>query len=228
MSLAFSKEHSLSDQQCQSTMKFWDVNEVLKHLQTLHPLNELSLKLLSFKVVMLLALLSGQRCQTLHSLTTRDMKVYHNKVVFIVSELTKTSKPGKHCTTLEFLSYDNDPRLCLVSCLKEYLDRTANMRQDHQKLLVSYQKPHKAISKDTLARWLKQELKLAGIDTSIFGAHSTRAASTSAAKAHNVSIATIMTFAGWSSENTFRKFYNKAITSTKENFGQKLLDALHL
>ena len=71
----------------------WDVNEVLKHLQTLHPLNELSLKLLSFKVVMLLALLSGQRCQTLHSLTTRDMKVYHNKVVFIVSELTKTSKP---------------------------------------------------------------------------------------------------------------------------------------
>ena len=59
------------------------------------------------------------------------------------------------------------------------------MRQDHQKLLVSYQKPHKAISKDTVAQWLKEELKLAGIDTSIFGAHSTRATSTSAAKAHN-------------------------------------------
>lgn len=177
----------------------WDVNEVLKHLQTLQPLNELSLKLLSFKVVMLLALLSGQRCQTLHSLTTRDMKVYHNKVVFIVSELTKTSKPGKQCPTLEFLSYDKDPCLCLVSCLKEYLDRTANMRQDHHKLLVSYQKPHKSIFKDTVARWLKRELKLAGIDTSIFGVHSTRAASTSAAKAHNVSITTIMKSAGWSS-----------------------------
>lgn len=206
----------------------WDVNEVLKHLQTLHPLNGLSLKLLSFKVVMFLALLSGQRCQTLHSLTTRDMKVYHNKVVCIVSELTKTFKPGKQCTSLELLSYDNDPRLCLVTCRKEYLDRTANLRQDHQKLLVSYQKPHKAISKDTVARWLKKELKLAGINTSIFGAHSTRAASTSAAKAHNVSIATIITSAGWSSENTFRKFYNKAITSTKGNFGQKLLDTLHL
>ena len=72
------------------------------------------------------------------------------------------------------------------AALKEYLDRTANMRQDHHKLLVSYQKPHKSISKDTVARWLKQELKLAGIDTSTFGAHSTRAASTSAAKAHNV------------------------------------------
>lgn len=177
---------------------------------------------------MLLALLSGQRCQTLHSLTTRDMKVCHNKIVFSVSELTKTSKPGKQCTPLEFLSYDKDPFLCVVSCLTEYLDRTANMRQDHQKLLVSYQKPHKAISKDTVARWLKHELKLAGIDTSTFGAHSTRAASTSAAKDHNVSITTITKFAGWSSESTFRNFYNKAIASTKENFGQKLLDALHL
>ena len=102
------------------------------------------------------------------------------------------------------------------------------MRQEHQKLLVSYQKPHKAISKDTVARWLKQELKLEGIDTSTFGAHSTRAASTSAAKAHNVSITTIMKSAGWSSESTFRKFYNKATASPKENFGQKGLDALHL
>ena len=115
-----------------------------------------------------------------------------------------------------------DPRRCLVSCLQEYLDRTADLRQDHQNLLVSYHKPHKAISKDTVARWLKQELKLAGIDTSTFRVHSIRAASTSAAKAHNVSNTTIMESAGWYSEGTFRKFYNKAITSTKENFGQKL------
>lgn len=123
-----------------------DVNEVLKHMQTIYPHNGLSLKLLSFKVVMLLAFVPGQCCQTLHSLTTRDMKVIQEKVVFIVSELMKTSKSGKQCTTLEFQSSDTDPRLCLVSCLKKYLDRTANMRQDHQKLLVSFQKPHKAIS----------------------------------------------------------------------------------
>ena len=82
---------------------------------------------------MLMALLSGQRCQTLHALNTSNMKVYDNKIVFIVSDLLKSSKPGKQCTTLEFVSYDKDPRLCLVSYLKEYLDRTADMRQDHQK-----------------------------------------------------------------------------------------------
>ena len=69
---------------------------------------------------------------------------------------------------------------------------------------------------------------VAGIDTSTFGVHSTRAASTSAAKAHNVSITTIMKSAGWSSKSTFSKFYKKAIAGAKENFGQKLLDALHL
>ena len=204
----------------------WDINKVLKHLQTLHPIHGLSLKLLSFSYVtspLVWAMLPNTSFSNY-----KGHESLSNKVVFIVSELTKTFKPGKQCTTFEFISYDNDPRLCLVSYLKEYLDRTANMTQDHLKLLVSYQKPHKTISKDTLALWLKQELKLVGIDTSIFGAHSTKAESTSAAKTHNVSIATIMTSAGWSSENTFRTFYNKAMTSTKENFGQKLLDALHL
>ena len=60
-----------------------------------------------------------------------------------------------------------------------YLERTKNLRHDHHKLLFSYQKPHGPASKDTVSRWLKLELKLAGIDTSTFSAHSTRAASTS-------------------------------------------------
>ena len=52
------------------------------------------------------------------------------------------------------------------------------MPQNHQKLIVSYQKPHRPISKDTVARWLKQVLRPAGIDTPTFGAHYTRVAST--------------------------------------------------
>ena len=56
------------------------------------------------------------------------------------------------------------------------------MRHDHHKLPVSYQKPHRPVSKDTVGRWLKMELKLAGKDTSTFSAHSTRTASTSAEK----------------------------------------------
>ena len=204
----------------------WDVNTVLEHLKTLHPAGTLPLKLLSLKIVMLMAILSGQRCQTIHALTTKDMKVSEDKVMFIVTDLLKTTKPGKECTKLEFLSFDEDPRICVVRYLSEYLKRTKDMRHDHYKLLVSYQRPHRPVSKDTVSRWLKTELKLAGIDTSTFTAHSTRAASTSAAKAQKLSITTTMDSAGWSSENTFMKYYNKTISKPTDKFGKQLLNAL--
>lgn len=156
-----------------------DVNTVLEHLKTLHPAETLSLKSLSLKIVILMAVLSGQYYQTTHALTTKDMKTSNNKVMFIVNDLLKTTKPGKVCTKSEFLSFDEDPRICVVRYLSEYLG-TKNLRHDHHKLLVSYQKPHRPVSKDTISRWLKMGLKLAGIDTSTFSAHSTRAALTSA------------------------------------------------
>ncbi|CAH3139680.1 unnamed protein product [Porites lobata] len=133
----------------------WDVNTVLEHLKTLHPAETLSLKLLSLKIVILMAVLSGQCCQTIHALTTKDMKTSNNKVMFIVNDLLKTTKPGKVCTKSEFLSFDEDPRICVVRYLSEYLGiqrDTKNLSHDHHKLLVSYQKPHRPVSKDTVSR----------------------------------------------------------------------------
>ena len=46
----------------------WDVNSVLTYLSNLHPRQDLTLKDLTYKTTMLLALLSGQRSQTLHLL----------------------------------------------------------------------------------------------------------------------------------------------------------------
>ena len=45
---------------------------------------------------------------------------------------------------------------------------------------------------DTIGRWLRMVLDNSGIDTTVFRAHSTRAAATSAAKCANVSVSTIM------------------------------------
>ena len=64
------------------------------------------------------------------------MKASNNQVMFLVNDLLKTTKPGKECTKLEFLSFDEDPRFCVVRYLSEYLERTKNMRHDHHKLLV--------------------------------------------------------------------------------------------
>ena len=80
------------------------------------------------------------------------------------------------------------------------------MRAGHDASWLSYCKPFKPVSRDTISRWVKNVLEKAGINTKIFGAHSTRAAATSAAKSANKSINTIMDAAGWSSESTFESF----------------------
>ena len=66
----------------------------------------------------------------------------------------------------------------------------------------------------------------AGINTEIYGAHSTRAASTSAAHRKNIDTNRILATAGWSNENTFSKFYNKTVTDLTSNYGQDLVSAV--
>ena len=68
----------------------WDVKQELNYLQSLHPPESLTLNDLTYKLVMLLAaLLSGQRHQTLHSLGFSDMKLSPEKCVFVIQTLLK-------------------------------------------------------------------------------------------------------------------------------------------
>ena len=95
---------------------------------------------------------------------------------------------------------------------------------NRNQLLLSFQKPFKPVSKDTISRWIKNVLKGAGIDTTKFGAHSTRAASTSAAAREGTPLEVILESAGWSNCQTFAKFYQKPINAPC-NFGSVLLEA---
>ena len=67
-------------------------------------------------------------------------------------------------------------------------------------------------------------LMKAGVDSS-FKAHSTRAASTSAAKNHDVTTKDIMCAADWLRESTFQRFYYKPIGNS---FGKAVLQAAPL
>ena len=71
-------------------------------------------------------------------------------------------------------------------------------------LLLSFQKPFKPVSKDTIFHWIKHVLKDAGIDTTKFAAaHSTRAAATSAAAKAGTPLEVILEAAGCSNCGTF-------------------------
>lgn len=102
----------------------WDVTVVLDYLAKLGPPVKLSFKNLTLKVVMLMALLSGQRRQTLHTLSIDYMQISSEKAVFSINSLLKTSRPGKHLACIEFQAYAPDVSLCIVKHLQQYLKHT--------------------------------------------------------------------------------------------------------
>ena len=193
----------------------WETDTVLNYLRKLSPVRVLNLKRLTFKLVMLIALLTGQRCQTIHALTLSNTTLTDNFVKFRISTLLKQSRPNYHLQELKIKAFAPDRRMCIVRVLKEYIKRTASIRKSDN-LLISYVKPYNAVSKDTISRWVKTVLDLSGVDTSIFSAHSTRSAATTGAKGMHVPLLTIMRTAGWSNANTFSRYYDKSGPDQKD------------
>ena len=192
----------------------WDVDLVLPYLELLFPLDKLTLKELSYNLIMLIALSLGQRCQTLHHLTLPFMVLSSDNCVFDF-----VLDRGKHLAPIELQAY-SDKRLCqcVVAAIRKYIHRTKDP-------FISYQKPYGPVSKSTAAQWIWDVLHRAGqpgVDTSCFGAHSMLSASTSAAVVKGTPMDTVLKAAGWSGGAIFSKYYKKAPVA---NMGQCLLDS---
>ena len=181
----------------------------MKHLSTLYPYEKLALKDLTYKVLILILLVSSQRRQTVHSLDLRHLCVEEDKYIFDTVEHMKTSSPRN--PRIEIARYEPDVSICPFTYLKAYINTTKFLRKDETKLFVSYVRPHKPVSRDTISRWTKETLHLCGVDTKVFSAHSTRSASVSKASAKDVPVHEIMARAGWKSAETFHKYYNKPV-----------------
>ena len=86
--------------------------------------------------------------------------------------------------------------------------------------IITYGKPHKPASSDTISRWIKDEFGKAGINMNVYTAHSYRAASANKARDNSVSITETLKRGCWKKENTFQTFYSRDITNqnSKEDF----------
>ena len=189
----------------------WDVSVMLNYLRSISPASRLNLLTLSAKLVTLCALVTGHRCQTLHALNINDLHLSSFRAVFHIEALLKTNSPRNPTTVVSFSPFREDRRICVYTYLKHYLKRTKAIRSSNQ-LFVSTQSPHSAVTKDTIAWWIKLIMTKAGIDTNVFKAHSTRAAASSAAS-RTVDITHVLCTADWRSEKTFAKFYHKPIVN---------------
>ena len=115
--------------------------------------------------------------------------------------------------TVELRCFLSNEHICPVTTLRVYLDKTASVRAvtGSSQLLISFRKPHAPVSCDTIARWIKRALKLAGVDITVFSAHSARSACASAHSAAGVPVNDTLAKMGWSNAKTFHTFYHKKV-----------------
>ena len=201
----------------------WDVRILFNFLRSIPHQRELSLELLSKKLAILIGILAGgHRSQTIHSINVLDIKATAEKCIIPIYTPIKQTKKGKHLKPLEFKVYPHEEKLCVVHNLTTYLDRTRSVRKSAS-LFLSYHKPHKPVSKDTVTRWVNNIMKKAGVDTTKYVTHSCRAAASSFALQKKVPINKIVESCGWSSEKTFARHYQKDILTDGATIGEEIL-----
>jgi site-specific recombinase XerD len=188
----------------------WDVNLLLNMFREWSNNDLLSRERLTLKLVSLLAIVTAQRVQSINLIKLSNMLIEGNRLLIKIPDIIKTSRPGGIQPLFVFPPY-HESKLCLKSVILTYIKYTMNVRKDDE-LLLGLEQPYSKISNQTVSRWLKKCLMLAGIDSEIFKGHSYRHASTSKAFNQGCNIDVIFNKAGWAHNSTvFAKFYNRQI-----------------
>ena len=208
-------------------LTMWDPEIVLNHMRKVD--NEsLNISSLSQKLVTLLALTSLLRTAELASIKKESLLITERSASFSLSKPRKSQFNGP-LKTFNLEAYPADKRICPVSCLGYYVFLTDVLRTDQNSslLFIGLVAPHLPVSGNTVVRWIKSFLGEAGIDISIFSAHSTRGAAASKAAETGDSTNSILRAGGWSSESTFARFYRRTIvspddTATSSQSGQRV------
>lgn len=171
----------------------WNVKTALSFFESLKPLEDLTLRQLSYKTVLLLALTSAARA---HELSLLDLFFLSRKMVH--GNLLQAT-----CQNLQ--AWSPSPQLFFFLPFQK---TWRSVLRTSSKLPVSYILPHQAVLSQTVSRWLTRALQMAGVDLG-FSGHSTRGASTSANAAAGVSVKVILERTDWASAGTFERFYHR-------------------
>lgn len=202
----------------------WDPAPVIDKLSAIFPHDAVPLPTITKKLVLLLALGSGQRAQSLTAIKISHLFLSPEKLIIRIPDRLKTSAPGRAQPLLMFSRFVHRQELCIVSLIEHYLRVTKDLRPNGcDSLFISYVKPHKAVTVQTLCRWIRVGLGDCGIQTDLFSAHSTRHAATSLAARKGVATDLIKRAAGWSAESrVFAQFYNRPVINP-EDFSNAVL-----
>ena len=204
----------------------WDIQLVLDNFRNWGKNENLTLPQLTYKTVMLTALVT--MCRPRSELSQIDLfngvKIEEEKITIIITK----PKAGRE----KIIKIDRlleDPIICPVETLLYYMKILEEKKapSESSNLFRTISKPHSNASEGTIAAWIKKTLEESGIDIKLFKPHSTRSASSTNAKRLGASDEDILKRAGWTRVSTFKRYYYrpKAELDIDSTLPSKLLPA---
>merc|ERR1719436_1057066 len=118
------------------------------------------------------------------------MNLTSKSCTFMVDDAETADKP------VVFRAYPHKS-LCPVALIEKYIAHR-ELLSDDDKFFVTTRNPYHAATLDTLARWIKKTLEIAGIDIGKF-------------KARSGSLETMVKCASWTNVDMFKNFYMQDI-----------------
>ena len=197
--------------------KTWDIDKVVEIWDV--PNRNLSTFELSIKTCTLLTIATLGRGDDIRNLSHRNHKIIRDSTgVIVAMELLRLKLPKQQRSGLlkpvriAAVSVPRGQNVCPVTTCMDYIKESANKRPaECAKLFITSTKPYRPVAPKTITRWLLRSMEKAGIDTTVFKAHSMCAASTSKKKASGMSSSEIMKNGRWSQTSTMEKYYIREI-----------------
>ena len=111
----------------------------------------------SLRNYVVLLLIGEQRVNTIHNYTVSRMVITDIGVSFSPQHVLKHSRRGNKLDTFTYRAYNANDKLCTLACLKEYIKRRTHRVNDEScyRLLITYEKPFRMASLNTIQRWIK-------------------------------------------------------------------------
>ena len=194
----------------------WSVKQVLIMLSSWSPARSLSFKLLSYKCVMLLALVTGKRASSISKLSLKQgyLELGESTIVLQPLGLEKNTRPGHTAAPIVIEAYNQAPEICPVHYLKAYIIRSKELRKN-ETLFVSVNRPHNTVSPATVCRWLKSVITMSSQSGS---GGSTRSVTTSTGIGRGLTIDSIVKAGDWARSRTFKNHYYKPVPLNELQF----------
>ena len=195
-----------------------DVKILLDYFATLPPNKELTMQQLGGKLTLLFLICSISRVSEVHQLCISCIETPRDNtfIIFHLSEPTKTFTfkwlQQKGLQKLIFRTIPGYKYICPVHTLLDYLQKTASIRNNQDKLLIL---PNgQPAAKATITHWAKDLLQDAGLGN--VQVHSTRGSSSMACLVVGMNLSELAEKTGWLSISSFVTSYMKPIMTEAE------------